>query len=166
MEDMVLNKTKNVKVKNASICEYDGVVFKSKLELFCYKQLQLNNIPFIYQPEKTILLESFKTDFKCYESQGKIHRDKSKAIIKDTRKFDLAENNREISYTPDFIGVDNNWIIETKGFANDSFSMRWKLFKSVLMKTGFDGVLMMPENQKEILQCNNIIKENYDQGSI
>ena len=165
MKDMVLNKTKNVKVKNASICEYDGVVFKSKLELFCYKQLQLNNIPFIYQPEKTVLLESFKTNFKCYESLGKIHRDKSKKIISDNRRFDLTDNNREISYTPDFIGVDDNWIIETKGFANDSFPLRWKLFKSVLMEAGFDGVLMMPENQKEILQCIEIIKENYENSA-
>ena len=151
----------NKKIKNALICEYDGVQFKSKLELFCYKQLKLNNIPFVYQPEKTVLLKSFKTNFKCYESFGRIYRDKSKSIINDTRRFDLTDSNREISYTPDFIGVDDNWIVETKGFANDSFPLRWKLFKSVLMEVGFNGILMKPESQKEILKCIEIIKEHY-----
>jgi len=161
MSEVNLNKSKNLKVRNASKCEYDGQIFKSKLELFCYKKLQENSIPFEYQPPKTVLLESFKTDFKCYESIGKIYRDPNRKIINNTKRFDLVDSIREIAYTPDFIGVDDNWIIETKGFANDSFPLRWKLFKSILMETEFDGILMKPENQKEILQCIDIIKENY-----
>ena len=37
-----------------------------------------------------------------------------------------------IKYTPDFIG--DTFIIETKGRANESFPMRWKLFKRLIVE--------------------------------
>ena len=37
-----------------------------------------------------------------------------------------------IKYTPDFIG--KGFIIETKGRANESFPMRWKMFKKYINK--------------------------------
>lgn len=148
----------NKKVKNAKTHEYDGVKFKSGLELFAYKTLKENDIPFTYQPDKTVLLASFKINFDCYEDIGKIYRDDSKKIIKSTKRFDKVDTVREISYTPDFACPDGSWIMETKGFANDSFPLRWKMFKRILNFAEFQGILMKPENQKEILECINIIK--------
>ena len=58
-----------------------------------------------------------------------------------------------IKYTPDFIGKD--FIIETKGRANESFPIRWKLFKSLLVKYNMitqkpiEWTLYKPQNQKE-----------------
>jgi len=155
----------NKKVKNAKEWEYDDRKFKSGLELFCYKQLNENNIPFIYQPGKTVLLNSFDINYKCYESIGKIYRDKDKKIINNTKRFDLVDSVREISYTPDFICPDMSWIIETKGFANDSFPLRWKMFEAWLFDHKYDGVLMKPENQKEVLQCIEIINKFKDNDS-
>jgi len=151
--------TKNVKVKNAKTHEYDGQKFKSGLELFCYELLKENNIPFIYQPASYVLIQKFKSNFRCYEDTGKITRDKNKKILSSTKRFDLIENVREIAYTPDFCGVDNDWIIETKGFANDAFPLRWKLFKAKLNEEDFQGILMKPESQKEVVQCIDIIKD-------
>ena len=148
----------NKKVKNAKTHEYDGVKFKSGLELFAYKILQENEIPFTYQPDKTILLASFKISFDCYEDVGKIYRDESKKIIKSTKRFDKVDAVREISYTPDFMAIDGSWIMETKGFATDSFPLRWKMFKAQLMRSEFKGMLMKPENQKEILECIKLIQ--------
>ena len=150
--------SKNVKVKNAKTHEYDGQKFKSGLELFCYKSLQENNISFTYQPTSYVLIKKFKSEFRCYEDTGKIIRDKNKKILSSTKRFDLIENVREIAYTPDFCGVDNDWIIETKGFANDAFPLRWKLFKAKLNELGFCGIVMKPESQKEVLLCIDIIK--------
>ena len=148
----------NKKVRNAKSWNYDGIKFQSGLELFCYKELKNNNIPFIYQPEKQVLLKSFKINFKCYESVGKIYRDENKKITNSTKRFDVVDSIREIAYTPDFICPNNTWIIETKGFANDAFPLRWKMFKKKLIEMNFTGILLKPENQKEISQCMEIIK--------
>ena len=152
--------SKNVKVKNAKTHEYDGQKFKSGLELFCYKQLKENGIEFTYQPNSYVLIEKFKSQFRCYEDTGKITRDSNKKILSSTKRFDLIENVREIAYTPDFQALDGSWIIETKGFANDAFPLRWKLFKSMLNAIGYAGIVMKPESQKEVLQCIDIIKED------
>jgi hypothetical protein len=150
----------NKKVKNAKVHEYEGLIFKSGLELFCYKTLRELDIPFIYQPEKTVLLESFKINFKCYEDIGKIYRDDNKKIVKSTKRFDLVDSVREISYTPDFIDPTGLWIMETKGYAAPDFPLRWKMFKSILRNSRFEGLLLKPENQKEILECVKLIQDN------
>lgn len=150
------------KIRNASKCNYDGVDFSSKLEMFCYKKLQEASIDFIYQPATVELIPSFELNFKCYEDIGRIVRDENKKIKYSTKRFDLTSKIRNISYTPDFSCPNNNWIIETKGYSNESFPLRWKLYKQYLMNSGFEGILMMPENQIEILQCIEIIKEQND----
>ena len=38
----------NKKVRNATILEYHGITFKSKLEVHCYKKLKEANIKFQY----------------------------------------------------------------------------------------------------------------------
>lgn len=150
------------KIKNASKCSYDGVDFKSKLEMFCYKQLQDAGIEFTYQPPTVELIPSFELNFKCYEDIGRIVRDENKKVKYSTKRFDLTNKVRSISYTPDFACVNNTWVLETKGFANQAFPLRWKLYKQHLMNIGFNGILMMPENQKEIIECIKIIKENHE----
>ena len=62
-----------------------------------------------------------------------------------------------IKYTPDFIG--DNFIIETKGRANESFPIRWKLFKKLVSEQFPDYVLFKPQNQKECDIVIEIIKE-------
>mgnify|MGYP003667368028 CR=1 FL=1 len=58
-----------------------------------------------------------------------------------------------IKYTPDFIGDD--FIIETKGRANESFPMRWKLFKQ-LVTNQFPGyTIYKPQNQAE---CDETVR--------
>ena len=58
-----------------------------------------------------------------------------------------------MKYTPDFIG--NNFIIETKGRANESFPIRWKLFKKYVTKNLPHITLYKPQNQK---QCDETIR--------
>ena len=49
---------------------------------------------------------------------------------------------RSRTYTPDFIDPKGKWIIETKGYANESFPLRWKLFKKHLKDNGHQYVLL------------------------
>ena len=58
-----------------------------------------------------------------------------------------------ITYTPDFIGED--FIIECKGRANESFPMRWKLFKKLVTNQFPNVVLYKPQNQKE---CDETVR--------
>ena len=63
-----------------------------------------------------------------------------------------------IKYTPDFIGED--FIIETKGRANESFPMRWKLFKKLISEQFPNHTLYKPQNQKECDRVIELILEN------
>ena len=51
--------------------------------------------------------------------------------------------------------VGDDFIIETKGRANESFPMRWKLFKRLVMTQFPNVTLYKPQNQKE---CDETIK--------
>jgi hypothetical protein len=58
-----------------------------------------------------------------------------------------------IKYTPDFIA--NDFIIETKGRANESFPIRWKLFKNHVKVHLPHVTLYKPQNQKE---CDKVVE--------
>ena len=58
-----------------------------------------------------------------------------------------------IKYTPDFVAKD--FIIECKGRANESFPLRWKMFKKYVSKHLPHVIIYKPQNQK---QCDETIK--------
>ncbi len=53
-----------------------------------------------------------------------------------------------MTYLPDFVGKD--FIIECKGLIGDSFPLRWKIFKYMLMQKGLKYKLYLVRNQKEV----------------
>jgi hypothetical protein len=99
----------------------EGIDFKSKLEVYCYRQLKEHNISAIYEGTVFTIIPSF-----TYNN----------------------EKIREMKYTPDFVG--ENFIIECKGHANESFPLRWKIFKYYLYTNGVYVDLYMPRNKKQI----------------
>jgi len=101
------------KIKNATKCEYDGVKFKSRLELFCYKELKKINISPGYECSKTVLLDKFVPKTFVFEPN------KSGNIEINSKYV------REMTYTPDFFfRVETSWIIiETKGFSRDTYNL-------------------------------------------
>ena len=52
-----------------------------------------------------------------------------------------------IKYTPDF--VSDSFIIECKGRANESFPIRWKMFKNYVKNNLPRVTLYKPQNHKE-----------------
>ena len=60
---------------------------------------------------------------------------------------------QNIKYTPDF--VSDSFIIECKGRANESFPIRWKMFKKHVKEHMKHVTLYKPQNQKE---CDEVIK--------
>ena len=125
---------------------YDGVQFQSGLEVYMYKALKQAKIVGEYEPTSYTLLEGFDLEGVCFEKQAN-----GKGEYKNRGEKRILP----IKYTPDFIGDD--FIIETKGRANESFPMRWKLFKQ-LVKNQFPGTtLYKPQNHKECDETVSII---------
>ena len=125
----------------------DGIKFRSKLEAFTYKTLKENNIPLEYESEKFTLLDSYNYDETTYEQSTKGYRDKS-----DTKV-------RAVTYLPDFLCPDRTWIIECKGFANDRFPIKWKMFKKHLKDTQKQYVLFLPRNKAQVDEVIDLIKQ-------
>ena len=131
---------------------HDGITFQSNLEKYMYCALKKANIKSSYECETLVLLNGFHFDNECWERQSN-----SKGIFKNRGEKRILP----IKYTPDFIG--KNFIIETKGRPNESFPMRWKLFKKLVMQQFPNYTLFKPQNQKE---CDKVIEILKSQPSI
>ncbi len=88
---MSKRKFQNKKVRNATPLFYDGIKFKSKLEVYCYNKLKENNIKAPYEENTFTIIDNF-----IYN----------------------GEKVRKMTYKPDFVGKD--FVIECKGKANDA----------------------------------------------
>jgi hypothetical protein len=142
-------KQKSGKIRNSSSFEIDGITFKSRLESYCFKRLKEEGIPFNYENYVFVLQESFTSNLKSIEL----------IKTKGQKNFGLAGSNiREITYKPDFVSMENNWIIECKGFATDNFNLKWKMFKHFLYRNNMNVTLYVPRNQKQIDLAIELIK--------
>ena len=123
---------------------HDGVKFASGLEKHMYIALKKAKIKAEYEGETFTLIDGFMFDSSSYERQS---NGKGDMVDRGNKKI------LPIRYTPDFVG--DGFIIECKGRANESFPMRWKLFKRYV-KENLPGVdLYKPQNQKE---CEVVIQ--------
>ena len=127
---------------------YDGITFASGLERYMYQALVKAKIKSRYEGETFVLLDGFYFENEVYERQSN---------GKGDYKNRGCKRILPIKYTPDFIG--DNFIIETKGRANESFPMRWKLFKQLVMNQFPNYTLYKPQNQKECDRTVELILE-------
>ena len=128
---------------------YDGIRFASGLERYTYIALKKNKLYEGYESETFQIIESFNFSNISYEKQA---NGKGEYINRGSKKI------LGIKYTPDFIGKD--YIIECKGRPNESFPLRWKLFKLWLTKNNIGKILYKPQNQKEVDRTIALIKEH------
>lgn len=95
-----------------------------------------------------MLLEGFYYGTSSYEDNGKTG-------FLDKQKYKV----RDITYTPDFVDPQGRWVIECKGYANERFPLKWKMFKKLLMERENPPVLFVPRNQKQNIETINKILE-------
>lgn len=128
---------------------YDNIAFASGLEKYMYQVLKDNKISAQYESHTFELVNSFEFQNNCFERQS-------------NGKGDFCDRGNKkvlnLKYTPDFIGL--NFIIETKGRANDSFPLRWKLFKKWMMDNNDTRTLYKPQNKAECDRTIQLILEN------
>ena len=122
----------------------DGIKFASGLEAYMYKALKKAKIPAAYEGSTYTIFQGFELNKTCYERCAN-----GKGEYKDRGNKKILP----IKYTPDFIG--KGFIIETKGRANESFPMRWKMFKKYINKHNLPVTLYKPQNQKE---CDKVVE--------
>jgi len=123
---------------------FDGITFASGLEKYMYQALKKNKIRAVYEGETFVLQEGFMFDNESYERQG---NGKGDMVNRGSKKI------LNIKYTPDF--VSDSFIIECKGRANESFPMRWKMFKKYVKENLPRVTLYKPQNQKE---CDKVVE--------
>lgn len=121
---------RNKKVRNATPCQVDDIKFKSKLEMFTYKALKQANLKAEYEGTTFSLIPKFEYN---------------------------GEKVRECTLTPDFPG--DGWIIECKGFPNETFPIKWKMLKYKLLKEQSNIKLYLCKNQREILEAIEQLKK-------
>ena len=123
---------------------YDGITFASGLEKHMYIALKKAKLKARYEGETYVLQDGFMFDNESYERQS---NGKGEMVNRGLKKI------LPIKYTPDFIS--NSFIIECKGRANESFPMRWKMFKKYVKENLPHVTLYKPQNQKE---CDKVIE--------
>ena len=125
---------------------YDGIKFASGLEKYMYQALKRAGIHAVYEGATFVLQEDFIFNVDSYERQA---NGKGQMVNRGQKKI------QNIKYTPDF--VSDSFIIECKGRANESFPLRWKMFKKHVKEHLKHVTLYKPQNQKECDLVVNLI---------
>ena len=123
---------------------FDGITFASGLERYMYQALKKAKIQADYEGCTFTLQEGFMFGVESYERQS---NGKGDMVNRGSKKI------LNIKYTPDF--VSDSFIIECKGRANESFPIRWKMFKKYVKENLPHVTLYKPQNQKE---CDKVIE--------
>ena len=110
----------------------DGITFASGLEKYMYQALKEAKIKAEYEGETFVLINGFEFETSSYERQS----------------------NGKGEF------VNSRFIIECKGRANESFPIRWKLFKKFINRCYPHVTLYKPQNKKECDQVVELIIKN------
>jgi len=125
----------------------DGIQFASGLEAYMYKALKKAKIKVDYEKRTFEVFPGFYFPEDSHERQANGKGD----MVNRGHKKILG-----IKYTPDFEG--KNFIIECKGRPNDTFPLRWKMFKKYVSENLFNCTLYKPQKQSECDDVVNLIK--------
>jgi hypothetical protein len=136
-------KRKKGPVKSKKVT-FDGITFASGLEKYMYQALKKAKIKAKYEGQTYVLQEAFDFKVDSFERQA---NGKGEMVNRGQKKI------QSIKYTPDFIS--SSFIIECKGRANESFPIRWKMFKNYVKNHMPRVILYKPQNQKE---CDKVIE--------
>lgn len=165
---------KNKKIRNATVCIKNSIIFKSVLEKRCFTCLEEHGFSPQYEPKKFIVFPSFVPKTPFYDKETDVQQRKrieslGKQSGKELRLCDGLI--QPITYTPDIYIRYNNldiWI-ECKGFSNDVFPYKKKMFRKLLddiyERTGQKSIYFEIYTKKQLLQAIEIIK-SYGQQEI
>lgn len=147
-----MNFMENKKIKGATHVTCNNIEFKSKIEASVYKHLLQAGFDPVYEGMTFTIWEGFKPTIPYYTWSGKSNK------LNNTKL-------RDITYTPDFTFMYENKliIIEVKGYTNDVFPYKFKMFRKFLESRPYAKNILIFEifSIKQLKECINIIK-SYD----
>lgn len=156
----------NQKIKNATKITVDGIEFKSQLEKNVYNIFKDAGFDIQYEPITFVLWKEYTSKIPFFDKETKTQWQKRQQTMKSPRL--LVEKSNKISairYTPDFYFKykDLDVYIETKGFENDVFYLKKKLFRAYLdlnlEKTGQEAIYFEIYSQAQAIQAIEIIRD-------
>lgn len=141
----------NRRIKNTTPTQYANIEFKSKIEAMVYRTLVDNGFMPEYEQHTFVLWSGIKPTVPFYT------KTKKELLSLDLRKL------RDITYTPDFYFEYNGLkvIMEAKGFENDTFPVKFKMFRQLLESTGEQWMVFEIFSKKQLLEAIKVIK-SYD----
>ena len=132
--------------------------YASSLEKYCADQLKEYGLAFDYEEHQFELMEKFRFPNKYFKmtAKGKEMTDKSGSVV------------LPITYKPDFVGRDHDWIIETKGYlpSHHDFPMRWKLFLRHLVGKDSKTIVFLAKNSGQVDHAIQEILKSINDGDI
>ena len=131
--------------------------FKSSIEKYCSDKLREAGINFTYEETEFTLMKPFRFEHKYFKMTAK------KKLMSDrSNSFQ-----QPIRYTPDFVGKDHRWVIETKGYlpSHHDFPMRWKIFLNHIMQNNLGYDVYLAKNKHQVDQAvTEILKSINDES--
>lgn len=154
--------SENKKVKNASPKEYNGIKFKSLLEVMTYKILLSEGITPEYEKHTYIIWEGFTPTIPFF-TKNTLRRKDKRCIPLSVSTMQVCKPISSITYTPDFyfeLG-GKKVIIENKGMANDVFPYKFKMFRKYLEEQPDRDAYIIWEihTKKQLLECLNNLRQ-------
>lgn len=144
----------NKKVKNATECTYDGIKFKSKLEMDTYIGLKEAG----FEPEYE------KHTYKV--SETKLYPTPNYTVYRDRKLHkDVWGRNPYkvlgVRFTPDFVFTvgGKTIIVESKGYSNETYRYRKKLFFKWLEENDQNSMFFEIHNKRQLDSAVEIIKQ-------
>jgi len=125
----------NKKIKGAVTHIYNGIKFRSGLEVSSYKKLELSGLTFSYESERILLWKGLKLKEVQVIAPNKISAGKyTRELFQQTRAL------LNITYTPDFIVRYKDYKIyfDVKGMPNDTYPIKKKMLLRVLEERSLD----------------------------
>lgn len=163
---------RNKKIRNATVCQTGNLTFKSQLEKSVYNTLQQLGFNPQYEPETHTLWDGFDPVTPFYDKESDTQQKKRLADGDKNKSKILVHKKGKITgirYTPDFYFKYGKLdvYIETKGFENDVFYIKKKMFRYFLDKryndTGQHSIFFEIYTKKQLLQAIEITK-NYEES--
>ena len=148
----------NKKIRNARTHEYNGILFKSGLEVTAYKELTSEGLNPEYEQHTFHVYTGKKFSVPCYDE----HNDrKLKRNVWGVNTY----KTQDIKYTPDFIcyvpdseGILRMMILEIKGYANDRYPYVKKMFMAWLEENAPHSLFFEVHNKKQLHAAIEVIK--------
>ena len=141
----------NNKVKNAQTIVYNEITFKSKLDLMAYKLLEEKGFNPQYEQNTFIIWQGFKPVVPFFT------KNKARQVINNNKKL------INITYTPDIYFEYQGYkvIIEMKGFTNDVYPIKVKLFRKYIeqLQDSNNYLLFELYTKQQLLTAIQIIEE-------